>query len=127
MKKLIAFSVLCSICIIFTVSASGSAYAHEEIPTYYSAGGGGGGAGGPEIGVICKFIGQTCGSWAICKLLDGILACVYDDPEDPVLTEMPMCECTNPYPCKHTCSCKFTSEGTGPTYTGTHRCSPPAQ
>lgn len=88
MIKLSAFFILCSICMALTVSASGSAYAHEEIQTHFSAGGGGG--VGPEIGIICKFIGQACGSWGICKIPEGIWSCVFDDqdPEQQPQTEM---------------------------------------
>lgn len=126
MKKLIAFLVLCSFWIVFMVSASSSAYAHEEIPTYYSAGGGAGGgtSGAPGDGIwveICKFIGQVCKEVGICILADGLLACLLDG-DNAGLTEMPICACTNGFECFQKCSCGFSSGNRGPVIFEKHKC-----
>lgn len=129
MKKLITFLVLCSFCIVFTVSSSSSAYAHEEIPTYYNAGRGGN-PGDPEGGIwatICKFVGQVCKEIGICILVDGLFSCLVEDGDLPVLTEMPICECTNGESCYQECSCGFTSGNTGPVIFGKHKCGSGAQ
>lgn len=130
MKKTIACFMLCALCMIFTVSTSNRAYAHEEIPTYYGPGGGGRSAGGegadPVVILgICKIIGEACAAWGVCIFLDGLLACVSEGPEDPdnpVLTEMPICECTNGHDCFQECKCGFRSGNRGPVIFGTHRC-----